>query len=258
MNKEKMLYHAKHNGTLRFQSYEYRGATADNLNFLIDGGFLTWETRDMWREYSSCGEQELYETAFHEYRITPEGEVLLAIFRLEYADKNSRGTEKHISRINEFLSLLSDSKRSLSYFEPALTKNQKSAAKMATNMVSTVTVEKSTKDIDLSELSLTSMFNMSTMLGPKGTDGTRTDDYVLRKINEELGEMTVEMNVRDGMSYKKPGADGVKGEAVDLAICAMDMFALQCDPSMTSEEIEREFLTFMLKKLNKWRDSLSW
>ncbi|QBO61929.1 hypothetical protein G17_00440 [Escherichia phage vB_EcoM_G17] len=34
------------------------------------------------------------------------------------------------------------------------------------------------------------------------------------------------MNIRDGLSYKEAGKDGVKGEAVDLCICALDMFAL--------------------------------
>ena len=34
------------------------------------------------------------------------------------------------------------------------------------------------------------------------------------------------MNIRDGLSYKEAGKDGVKGEAVDLCICALDMLAL--------------------------------
>lgn len=279
MNKEKMLYHAKHNGSLRFQSHEYRGNIADNLNFLIDGGFLTWETHNLWREYNSCGEQDLYENAFHEYKITPEGEVLLAVYRLEYADKNNKGTEKHISRINEFKLLLEQSNRKLEYYLPALTANQKKVTKsvLATSdtTVSNITIQEKPlgvhvhnmslhpkysidkNDIDLSEMSLVSMFNMSTSLGPKGTDRSRSEDYVLRKINEELGEMTLEMNIADGLSYKQAGKDGVKGEAVDLAICALDMFALQC-PGMSAEEIEREFLAYMIQKLNKWRDSLSW
>ena len=111
------------------------------------------------------------------------------------------------------------------------------------------------KQIDLDEPVLTSMFNMSVGLGPKDSDAYRTENYVLRKANEELGEMTLEMNIADGLSYKEAGKDGVKGEAVDLAICAMDMFALQC-PGMTPEEVEREFLSYMLVKLNKWRDTL--
>ena len=63
------------------------------------------------------------------------------------------------------------------------------------------------------------------------------------------------MNVADGLSYKEAGKDGVKGEAVDLAICAMDMFALEC-PGMSADEIEREFLTYMNIKLAKWRKSI--
>lgn len=110
-------------------------------------------------------------------------------------------------------------------------------------------------DIDFSEPVLNNMFQMSTALGDKGFDSSRTWDYVLRKVNEELGEMTLEMNIADGLSYKEAGKDGVKGEAVDLAICAMDMFALECQ-GMSAEEIEREFLTYMCTKLHKWRKSI--
>lgn len=99
------------------------------------------------------------------------------------------------------------------------------------------------------------MFLMSVSLGEKGTDATRTEEYVLRKINEELGEMTLEMNIRDGLSYKEAGSDGVAGEAVDLAICAMDMFALQY-PDKTAEEIQTLFITYMVKKLEKWKQTI--
>lgn len=261
MNKEKMLYHAKFNGTLRFQSHEYRGNVADNLNFLIDGGFLSWETNYLWKDYADSNQADLYETAFHEYKITKDGEVLLAIYRLEYADKNNRGTEKHLSRVQEFKDVLINSGKDIQYYEPALTKNQKKAVRLALGTESTPVQPtypvQSTDEIDLSEMSLVSMFNMSTGLGDKGADQTRSNTYVLSKCMEELGEMALEDQIEKGLNYKAPGKDGVKGEAVDLAICAMDMFALQC-PGMSSEEIEREFLVYMVKKLNKWRDSLKW
>lgn len=99
------------------------------------------------------------------------------------------------------------------------------------------------------------MFQMSVNLGEKGSNCTRTEEYVLRKINEELGEMTLEMNIRDGLSYKDAGSDGVAGEAVDLAICAMDMFALQY-PEKSAEEIEYLFITYMHKKIEKWKKTI--
>lgn len=278
MNKEKMLYHAKHNGKLRFTSKEYTGQVANNLRFLIDGGFLKWETNTLWDEYSSCGEEDLYEDAWHQYSITPEGEVLLAIYRMEYTEKNHFNTEKHNRRVEEFNNLFDIGLYDVEGYKKYITKNQAKVMSSAFvsghpqtqekvnedmknlspyNITETLfgTQEKRIEMIDLSELSLVSMFNMSTGLGKKDSEKMRTDNYVLRKINEELGEMTLEMNIADGMSYKSAGSDGVKGEAVDLAICALDMFALHCD-NMTSEEIEREFLAYMLTKLNKWKNSL--
>lgn len=276
MNKEKMLYHAKHNGKLRFTSKEYAGQIANNLRFLIDGGFLKWNTSTLWSEYSSCDQEDLYEDAWHEYSITPEGEVLLAIYRMEYTEKNHPNTDKHNRRVEEFNHLFDIGLYDIEGYKKYITKNQakvmsrafvaghpptqeqediKNLSPYKIEDTCLGTQEKRLDSIDLSELSLVSMFNMSTGLGKKDFSATRTENYVLRKTNEELGEMTLEMNIRDGLSYKEAGSDGVKGEAVDLAICALDMFALQCD-NISPEEMEREFLAYMLIKLEKWRKSL--
>lgn len=99
------------------------------------------------------------------------------------------------------------------------------------------------------------MFWMSTMLGEKGTNDTRTNDYVFKKCMEELGEMALEDQIANGLSYKDAGADGVAGEAVDLAICAMDMFALQ-HPGKTHTEIQYLFISYMNKKLDKWKQTI--
>lgn len=281
MDKEKILYHAKHNGGFTISSREYQGSMMENLDYLIKNKMLNWTTSGLWSEYSSCGQQDLYENAQHEYKITPDGEVLLAIYRMAYTHKNHHGEEKHLRRIQEFYQLLEISGKASIYFEKFCTKNQKKAIDFAfqTMNIPVVDLVKPELDnsnnldpwkiknthlgipkeridaIDLDEPVLKSMFNMSVGLGYNKTNNTRTEEYVLRKINEELGEMTLEMNIRDGLSYKDPGKDGVKGEAVDLAICALDMFALQCD-GMCSEEMEREFLAYMIVKLNKWRDTL--
>lgn len=99
------------------------------------------------------------------------------------------------------------------------------------------------------------MFWMSTILGEKDTNDTRTNDYVFKKCMEELGEMALEDQIANGLSYKEPGNDGVAGEAVDLAICAMDMFALQ-HPGKTHTEIQYLFITYMNKKLEKWKQTI--
>lgn len=283
MDKEKILYHAKHNNGFTIRACEYQGKWSDNLDYLIHHKMLNWVTSGLWSEYESCGQTDLYDQALHEYKITPDGEVLLSLFRLAYAHKNHLNEEKHFRRIDEFYQLLDACGKESQYFEQFLTKNQKKALVYARQVRelpddSAMLVEpelNSSMDlnphkiahfhlgipkerieaIDLELPQLLSMFNMSVGLGPLKTNKTRTEEYVLRKINEELGEMTLEMNIADGLSYKSPGKDGVKGEAVDLAICALDMFALQC-PGMNAEQIEREFLTYMLIKLNKWRDTL--
>lgn len=110
-------------------------------------------------------------------------------------------------------------------------------------------------DPTLTDETILPMFQLSVELGELGANETRMEEYVLRKINEELGEMTLEMNIRDGLSYKEAGSDGVAGEAVDLAICAMDMFALQY-PGKTAEEIHSLFVEYMIKKLDKWKQTI--
>lgn len=280
MDKEKILYHAKHNNGFTIRACEYQGKWTGHLDYLIHHKMLNWVTSGLWSEYESCGQTDLYDQAIHEYKITPDGEVLLSLYRLAYAHKNHLNEEKHRRRIDEFYHLLEVCGKESQFFEKHLTKNQKKALEYARNVRELPKIDEAIQEpilspynivphdewikmekpmriakIDLDEPVLKSMFNMSVGLGSKNSDEYRTENYVLRKTNEELGEMTLEMNIADGLSYKEAGKDGVKGEAVDLAICAMDMFALQC-PMMTPEEIEREFLAYMLVKLNKWRDTL--
>lgn len=283
MNIEKMLYHANEKGSLNFEVRTMQRETKTSLQFLLDGGYLERNPDSIF----AGGPKEIWQ----DYRITPDGEILLAIFRLEYAHKNERDTEKHQGRMDRLNVLLEKYNRNITYFDPSMTNKQRAAINYMNN-VSTSTAKgyvqklkdaakndemivplspyeivphdewgkmhelKDTLDkISLDEVSLVSMFNMSVGLGPKGTDASRHEDYVMKKCAEELGELSLEINISQGLSYKEPGKDGIKGEAVDLAICALDMFALQCH-NMTPEEIEREFLTYMLTKLNKWKETL--
>lgn len=116
--------------------------------------------------------------------------------------------------------------------------------------------EKNNKNKQVLSDGLITMFNLSVELGAKGSDETRSNNYVFKKCMEELGEMALEDNIALGLSYKTAGSDGVAGEAVDLAICAMDMFALQY-PNKTAEEIQNLFILYMNKKLNKWKATLN-
>lgn len=293
LTEEKVLYHAFHNGSFTIQSYEYKGNTQKVIDSLLKCKFITWETNGIWQDYKSSGSEEYYDSAWHNYKITETGEVRLLIYRLVYAYKNHKDSDKHQRRIDELNQTLERYKLDINNFRNNCSKNEIKAINDFNNKVliqrtsfvelteagdyvelspynidpnwgrtftniddSTSTINNNNiNDIDFSDPVLNNMFQMSTMLGEKGYDSSRTDDYVLRKINEELGEMTLEMNIRDGLSYKEAGKDGVKGEAVDLAICALDMFALQC-PGMSADEIEREFLTYMCTKLHKWRKSI--
>ncbi|QOI71060.1 hypothetical protein pEaSNUABM50_00120 [Erwinia phage pEa_SNUABM_50] len=118
----------------------------------------------------------------------------------------------------------------------------------------TRTREEALQAIEVSK-GLLPMFEMSVLLGARGTDPTRTNNYVFKKCMEELGEMALEDQIENGLSYKDAGSDGVAGEAVDLAICAMDMFALQ-HGHLNPEEIQERFIEYMNKKLNKWKSTL--
>lgn len=284
LTEEKLLYHAFHNGSFTIQSFEYEGNTQKVIDNLLKCKFITWETNGIWQDYKSTGSEEYYDSAWHNYKITQTGEVRLLIYRLVYAYKNHKDSDKHQRRIDELNQALTRYNLDINNFRNNCSKNEIKAINDFNNRIliqNTTFVELTDNgdyvelspykidpnwdnqnnknshlnNIDMSEASLSNMFQMSTMLGEKGFDSSRTWDYVLRKINEELGEMTLEMNIADGLSYKEAGKDGVKGEAVDLAICAMDMFALEC-PGMSADEIEREFLTYMCTKLHKWRKSI--
>lgn len=288
MNREKMLYHANEKGTLNFDVRSMKAETRDNLQFLLDGGYLIRDPESLF----AGGPKDIWQ----DFRITGDGKILLAVYRLEFAHINDN-SEKRTERWEKLQDLLEENNRTIEYFVPSLTKKQMKAINYMNNNsteksassyvqdiknaqldpwkvksseewqedeikherqklgIDPIPVEIDLDNIDLDELSLRSAFNMSVGLGPRGTDSTRHEDYVMKKCAEELGELSLEINISQGLSYKEPGKDGIKGEAVDLAICALDMFALQCN-NMSPEEIEREFLSYMLTKLNKWRDTL--
>jgi hypothetical protein len=66
----------------------------------------------------------------------------------------------------------------------------------------------------------------------------RTVGDALRALYEEAGELSTEVSVKRGLSNKKPGKDGIVGEAVDVILCALDIIRLE-NPLMTSKAIKK-------------------
>lgn len=78
-------------------------------------------------------------------------------------------------------------------------------------------------------------------------DGRTTDD-VLSKLFEEVGELAVEVRIKNGKCYKVAGKDGIIGESVDVINCALDMIYLE-NPNLTEEDL----IPIFQKKLDKWK-----
>lgn len=77
----------------------------------------------------------------------------------------------------------------------------------------------------------------------------RTIHNVFPYVIEEVGELATEINIKSGFSNKKPGKDGIVGEAVDAIICLLDIIRLE-HPDITEDQLCEIFD----RKLKKWRD----
>ena len=67
----------------------------------------------------------------------------------------------------------------------------------------------------------------------------------------DIGETAEEVNIASGISYKKPGVDGVVGEAVDVMLCLLDLIH-KYDPTITKEQIN----ALAEAKCQKWLKKL--
>lgn len=76
----------------------------------------------------------------------------------------------------------------------------------------------------------------------------RTILQVLGKLMEEVGELSVEVLIKDGFKRRLEGKDGIIGEAVDAATCCIDIIYMAY-PNITEEEI----MTVVRAKLDKWK-----
>ena len=75
---------------------------------------------------------------------------------------------------------------------------------------------------------------------------------ILAHTTEEIGELSQEILIDGGLSYKDPGPDGIIGEALDAIICLVDLI-YQYDNSIT----ESALIDIADHKLNKWKNKYS-
>lgn len=66
-------------------------------------------------------------------------------------------------------------------------------------------------------------------------NGRSLQDITLAAM-AELGELSEEVQIYSGNSYKAADADGVVGEAVDVLLCVLDVIR-RYDPTITEEDL---------------------
>lgn len=76
---------------------------------------------------------------------------------------------------------------------------------------------------------------------------------ILASLMEEVGELSTEVAVQQGDSYKPAGEDGIIGEAVDVIICALDMIFMDAKVDITDEDLEDVIMRILKRKLEKWK-----
>jgi hypothetical protein len=70
-------------------------------------------------------------------------------------------------------------------------------------------------------------------------------------MSAEMGEVSEEVAIAMGDSYKTPGPDGVNGEAVDLIVAGLDLLYVN-NRDVTEEQI----MALAIPKLEKWIDKI--
>lgn len=77
-------------------------------------------------------------------------------------------------------------------------------------------------------------------------DGRWIDDVLIHTITE-VGELAIEVQIKQGNSYKTAGTDGIFGESVDILICVVDMM-IRDNPEVTEDQV----VNAVKAKLQKW------
>lgn len=76
----------------------------------------------------------------------------------------------------------------------------------------------------------------------------RSYDTILKSLMEEMGELSTEIAIAQGTKKRAPSADGVKGEAVDVFVVAVDMLRA----AWGDELFTTTFTDKVASKLAKW------
>lgn len=76
----------------------------------------------------------------------------------------------------------------------------------------------------------------------------RSLDTIFKSLMEETGELSTEISIAQGEKKRLPSPDGVKGEAVDVFIVAVDMLRATWGKALFTEE----FTDKVKSKLAKW------
>lgn len=76
----------------------------------------------------------------------------------------------------------------------------------------------------------------------------RSYDTILKSLMEELGELSTEIAIEQGTKKRSPSQDGVRGEAVDVFVVAVDMLRATWGEDLFTQE----FTDKVTSKLAKW------
>lgn len=80
----------------------------------------------------------------------------------------------------------------------------------------------------------------------------RSLHYILSSAVEEIGELSTEINIAQGFSYKNPGVDGIIGEGVDVIISVLDII-YKANPGITEDQLAE----IASKKCKKWLSKIN-
>lgn len=75
----------------------------------------------------------------------------------------------------------------------------------------------------------------------------RTEADIMLSAMEEMGELSLEIKINNGLSYKTEGIDGIVGEAIDVINCMVDLI-LTHTGNITEEQLQ----VITENKCKKW------
>ncbi|ATW58277.1 hypothetical protein CNR37_00070 [Pseudomonas phage ventosus] len=76
----------------------------------------------------------------------------------------------------------------------------------------------------------------------------RSFDTILKSLMEEVGELSTEIAIEQGTKKRAASVDGVKGEAIDVFVVAVDMLRAAWGKELCTPA----FNEAVIRKLNKW------